>query len=55
MICVEGEAFEVIRGKVLVSKRKKLWFKEQLKLLHLNGVNFEVIERDLEETKMLKS
>lgn len=44
MAGVEGETFEVIKGKVLMSKRKKPQFKEELKLLLLNGVNFEVIE-----------
>lgn len=43
MVGIEGETFEVIKGTVLVSKRKKPQFKGELKLLLLNGVNFQVI------------
>lgn len=39
----------------MMSKEKKLQFREEVKLLLLSGVNFEVFERDTEETKVFKN
>lgn len=54
MAGIERETFEVIKGKVLMSRERSTSLKNSKKLLLLNGVNFEVIQRDLEETKMFK-